>query len=174
MATVKSKKKLEEARRLQEATKFLARFGIDTEELEDDEILDKYDRVITAKSERTKLQVLSRGRTLDGIDAILKLVPKGFVGELKRDRDVDIQLAQAQGWEMFLKGDDGTPAPTPHGVPDRRIRFGDQVLMIMPEEEYIALHLSREEARKARREARAVAKGKQVDPGSGGFPIQNL
>lgn len=174
MAATKSKKKLEETRRLEEATKFLSRFGVDVSELEDDEVLEKYDKIIAAKDSRTKLQILSRGRTLDGIDALLALVPKGYVGELKRERDVDVHLAQAQGWEIFLRDESLPAVPSPHGVPDRRIRFGDQILMYMPEEEYIALQLSREEARAARRKSRAVAKGKKVDPGGGGFPIQNL
>jgi hypothetical protein len=174
MATVaKNKKKLAEIKKLTEATKFLSRFGIDTDELEDEEILEKYDKVMTAKDSRTKLQVLSRGRTLDGIDAILALIPKGFVGELKRERDIDIQLAQAQGWKVFFS-EQKVENETPHGVADRRIRFGDLILMYMPEEEYIALQLSREDARKDRRDYRKIAAGAKVDPGDGSFPIENL
>ena len=169
----KKQRKLEEMKKLETATKFLERFGVDVEALEDSEIVEKYDKIQASTAERTKLQILSRGRTLDGIDAILAMVPRGFIGELKRDNQVDIKLAESQGWEIFST-EDGSDEVTPHGTADSSIRFGDQILMFMPEEEYIALHLSREEGKKYRRDRRKVKAGEKVDPGSGSFPIENL
>ena len=141
---------IEEVRTIEEAKRFLDKYGIDITDLSDEEVIEKIQKI--GKAKQVAVQVLSRGRVLDGLDRLLERVPKGFRGEFKRESDIDIKRAMALGWRPLI--DDEAKKDTPTGKADGLIRFGDQILMIMPEEEYVAMRIAREERIKHRREAR--------------------
>lgn len=147
-----------EARQIQEAISFLQKYSIDTDELSVAEIIEKMDKIQSFR--KTAVQVLSRGQVVDGINQMLKKVPKGYRGEFKRERDLDVSRAKALGWEIFI--DDTVKSAT--GSADGKVRLGDCILMTMPEERYIAHTIARQERIIERRKLRDPKHGK-IDQG---------
>ena len=147
---------------LAEALIFLNRYGIRTEGLTPKEVMNKIKKIEVAREEHA--QVLSRGQALDGLERLLSFVPKGFVGEFKRENNEDIQRAETQGFVVLTCGDANLESPT--GTPDDKVRFGDQILMIVPEERYVANRLNKAERLAARRKKQDHKHGR-VDQGKG-------
>ncbi len=137
--------------KVQECRMFLDRFGIDEAKYSDQEVVEKVRRI--QKARESHAQVLSRGRTLDGLDRLLKFVPDGYIGEFKRERPEDISRAHALGFRVF-KSDEAAVASST-GSADGKVRLGDCILMIIPEEEYIAAHLAKQDNITHRRARRA-------------------
>lgn len=160
---------------LEEAHKFLNQYGIRTEHLTPKEVMEKIEKIHTAKEEAS--QVLSRGQALDGIERLMTFVPEGFVGGFYRENDMDVSRAESLGFIVFKSEEANLESST--GTPDGRVRLGDQILMIIPEEEYVANRLIKAERLAERRKGRDHKLGR-VDQGSGGegshplFPLIKL
>ena len=160
-------------RQIEEGIVFLEKYGIDTSEMSHYDVFVKLEKIQEAKEESA--QVLSRGRVLDGIDRLLSYVPEGFKGGFFGDTDVDVARAEALGWAVFLDDRAGRASST--GVSDGRVKLGDQILMITPEEKYIGHLLAKAERFKIRREARDPNRPAQGDEILGAdplFPIMKL
>jgi hypothetical protein len=160
---------------LEEAHRFLNQFGIRTDKLTDQEVMAKIDRIREAKPIAS--QVLSRGRALDGIERMLSFVPEGYIGEFKRENDIDVSRARALGFEVFQSEAANTGSST--GKSDGLVRFGDQILMIIREETYVANRLVKAERAAARRQShnyKAGSQKTQIDQGSAStlFPLIQL
>lgn len=140
---------------LTKSREFLAKYGINITDLTPKEVMDKIKKIQVAKSEAA--QVLSRGQAIDGIERLMAYVPEGFVGEFKRENDMDIARAEAMDFKVFFDEKANTESST--GTGDGRIRWGDCVLMIIPEEKYIARRLLKAE--------RLAERRKLHDPNSG-------
>lgn len=152
------------AQKLHEGKKLLTRFNIDTKDMDEDAILEMVDKVQGYR--KSNVQVLSRGRVLDGMHRLLKYVPKGMVGEYKRDDSLSIDRARAMGWELFINEEAKKESLT--GSADGKVRLGDLILMVMPQEMYIALQLEKDERAKRRRQSHSQKfKGKNVEQGDG-------
>ena len=150
--------------KLHDAKKLLNRFGIDTSKMDEDDVFAKMEKIQNYK--KANVQVLSRGQVLDGFTRLLKYVPEGMRGEFKRNDSMAIDRARAMGWEVFVNEEAKKESLT--GSADGRVRLGDSILMVMPEEMYIALHLEKDERAKRRRQVHAQAfKGKNVVQGDG-------
>lgn len=154
--------------KVQECRMFLDRFGINESEYTDKEVIEKVRRI--QKARESHAQVLSRGRTLDGLDRLLKFVPKGYVGEFKRENPEDISRAHALGFRVFKSEDAAVASST--GSADGKVRLGDCILMIIPEEEYIAAHLAKQDNIQRRRTSRAPEK--QVGQAVGAHGSQKI
>jgi len=150
---------------------FLARFGVDVRKLSNEQVIEKLDKIREAKAK--SVQVLSKGPTIDGMERILERIPSGYVGEFKRDTDVDIKRAETLGWAVFF--DEGNKKEvTPTGTADGRIRYGDQVLMFMPEEQYIANKLVKLERIERRKVANSQEKVAQRETSAWEIPVVKL
>lgn len=150
---------------LEEAHTFLNRFGIRTDDLSPKEVMEKIEKIHSAK--KTVGQVLSRGRALDGIERLLSFVPRGYVGEFKRENDMDVSRAEALGFEVFISDEAKLESST--GTADGRVKLGDQILMIIPEELHVANRLIKADRLAARRKAHNQ-KGGIIDQ-SGSDPL---
>lgn len=148
-------------KQIEEMDAFLVKFGIDTEDLSQEEVIQKFEKVAAARAQ--KAQVLSLGPVNDGIKRLLAFVPKGFVGEWKRDRLDDIKSAEALGFSVLI--DENANQSSETGSSDGRVRLGDCILMTMPEEEYVALKLAEIDARRRGRASRAYVMGKKKKAG---------
>lgn len=135
---------------IRKARQFLSRYGINEKKLSDVQVIEKTNKINAAY--QAKAEVLSRGRVTDSISRVLEHVPEGFVGELKGDNENDIKLAEAMGWKLFVDKKAGKASST--GTSDGIVRVGDQVLMMIPEEDYVAILMARDERRRERRRAR--------------------
>lgn len=135
---------------LKESYTILRRYQVKTDEMSDDEVVSKTRRILNLS--KANVQVLSRGRTLDGIERLLGFLPDGFVGEFKRENDIDIARANGLGWEIFHSKEASKSSPTGKG--DTLVRLGDQILMMMEQEKYIALQMSRDMRHQKARTAR--------------------
>ena len=122
-------------------------------ELSAEEALEKAERIRVARSKAA--QVLSRGRTLDTLDRVLAHVPDGYVGQLVRESDVDIDRFRILGFELFESK--AAKKESSHGTADGKIRVGDQILMTIREEDYAALMYERELRKARKREAHKPA-----------------
>jgi len=149
--------------------KFLLKFGIDAAKFSDQEVADKLERIREAKAK--SVEVLSRGPVLDGIERLLKLVPKGYVGEFKLDTELEVSRAQALGWEVFH--DEKASKKTLTGAADTKVHMGDTILMIMPEEVYIANKLVKLE-RVERRRRQSEPKRAQMETSAWTVPVVEL
>jgi len=154
---------------VQAGRKFLQKFGIDSKSLTNQQVVDKLERIREAKAK--SVEILSRGPVLDGIERLLKLVPKGFVGEFMLESDLEISRAEALGWEVFL--DEKASKKTPTGTADRRVRMGDTILMVIPEEIYIANKLVKLE-RIERRRRQSESKRAQSETSHWTVPVVEL
>lgn len=143
-----------------QARTFLENYGIKHAHLTDKEVMQKIHKIDAAR--RTSVQVLSRGKAIDGIERALQKVPEGYVGEFRRDRDVDIQRAEALGWTVFI--DEDAKKETPTQAADNKVKLGDQILMIIPEEEYVGNWIAIRERREARRKRRKDLLGGKIAP----------
>ena len=115
--------------------RFLQKFGIDASKLTDEDVVDKLEKIREAKAK--SVEVLSKGPTLDGMERLLqKYIPEGFRGEFKLNNEIDIPRAEAMGWEIVR--DKRAKKDTPTASADDKVVLGDTVLMMMPEEQYIA------------------------------------
>lgn len=146
--------------RVESAGKFLQKYGIKVSGLSDEQILSKAENIL--KLSQSAAQVLSRGQVLDGLERLLKFVPKGFVGEFKRERDLDIARAEALGWRVFIA--EGKARESLTNSADGKLRLGDLILMIMPEDNYAAHLIAREQRKRQRSEGRDPRK---VGPSQG-------
>jgi hypothetical protein len=122
-------------------------------ELSVEEALEKAERIRLARSKAA--QVLSRGRTLDMLDRVLAHVPDGYVGQLSRESEVDIDRFRILGFEVFKS--DEAKKESSHGTADGKVRVGDQILMTMREEDYAALTYERDLRKQRKREAHKPA-----------------
>ena len=122
-------------------------------ELSAEEALEKAERIRLARSKAA--QVLSRGRTLDTLDRVLAYVPDGYVGQLVRESDVDIDRFTILGFELFES--QAAKKESSHGTADGKVRVGDQILMTIREEDYAALMYERELRKARKREAHKPA-----------------
>lgn len=148
---------------VEECKMFLENFGIDTSSDSDEEIVDKVRRIKAKR--QTHAQVLSRGKVLDGLNRLLEFVPKGYVGEFVRETPDDISRKKALGFTVLSSPEANLESST--GSADSKVRLGDQILMIIPEEDYVAMQLARQDIIRKRRLARdpkAQAKTADVDP----------
>jgi len=158
--------------KLEEAQAFLNRYGIKTEHLTPKEVMTKIEKIQVAKEENA--QVLSRGRVLDGIERLLSFVPEGFIGEFKRENDMDIARAEALGFKVFISDEAKLASST--GAADGRVKFGDQILMIIPEELHVANRLIKAERLAERRRAHDPQGKAQIDQSESDplFPLIKL
>ena len=149
---------------LEEATAFLDKYGIRTKDLSPKEVMNKIEKIKAAKE--IAAQVLSRGRAIDGIERLLSFVPEGYVGEFKRENDMDIERAKALGFKVFESDEAKVESST--GKSDGLVRLGDQLLMIIPEETYVANRLVKAERLAERRKSHTFKAGaidqKGADP----------
>jgi len=144
---------------LEQAHTFLNRYGIKTDHLTPKEVMTKIAKIHAAKEEQA--QVLSRGMALDGIERLLTFVPEGYIGEFKRENDMDVSRAEALGFKVFYSDKANLASST--GTPDGRVKLGDQVLMIIPEENHIAHRLVKAERLAERRKAHDPKGGAPID-----------
>ena len=140
---------------LEDAHKFLNRYGIKTEGLTPKEVMNKIEKIQAAKEEAA--QVLSRGQATDGIDRLLSFVPEGFVGGFFRENDMDVSRARSLGFKVLE--DERANLESSTGKSDGLVRLGDQILMIIPEEKYVAHRLAKAD--------RLAERRKTHDPKSG-------
>jgi hypothetical protein len=154
---------------LEEAHVFLNRYGIKTDHLTPKEVMAKIEKIHVAKEENA--QVLSRGRALDGIERLLTFVPDGYIGEFKRENDMDINRAEALGFKVFISDEAKLASST--GAADGRVKFGDQILMIIPEELHVANRLIKAERLAERRKSHNFQGGAQIDQ-AGADPLYPL
>lgn len=119
---------------------FLDKYGMDISKTKNQEVWDMYDRVMAISNE--KIQILSRGQVLSNIERLLQFVPEGFEGQFFREDPGEIHAAQALGWVMLY--DDRAKLESSTGTSDGRVRLGDQIVMIMPKETFIALKFARD------------------------------
>jgi hypothetical protein len=133
---------------------FLDHYGIDTDGLDEDEIFEKYEKIQRIRKEQ--VQVLSRGQTLDSFDRLLSFVPRGYRGYFVRETSLEIARAEALGWQLFQGTDESQAAnrSSSTGKSDGLVRLGDLILMILPEENYAALLIAKEERNRTKRLAR--------------------
>ena len=139
---------------LHEAKLFLARYQVATKDMSDVEVIEKTRRIQGHK--KTAVQVLSRGRVLDGLERLLSYVPKGFVGEFMTESDIGIARARSLGFEVLHCEEASQDSPTGKG--DSLVRFGDQILMIIPEDQYIAMQVAKDERHVRNRGGRNLGK----------------
>lgn len=129
---------------------FLDKYGMNIKGVPDDEIIAVYDRVMAISNE--KIQVLSRGQVLSNIERLLTFVPEGYEGQFFREKDDEIHAAEALGWRVLIN--DKAKLESSTGAADGKVRLGDQIIMIMPKETFIALRFARDrhiqEIRRAR------------------------
>ena len=158
--------------KLEEIHQFLNKYGIMTEGLSPKEVIGKFKKVKEAKEEAS--QVLSRGRAIDGISRLLSFVPEGFIGEFKRENDIDISRAKTLGFTVLVSDDARLDSST--GKSDGLVRFGDQILMIIPEERHVGNRLAKAERLAKRRAARRVTEGSNIPQGEADplFPLIKL
>ena len=145
---------------LEEAHKFLNQYGIKTEGLTPKEVMHKLEKVHAAKEEAA--QVLSRGQALDGIERLLTFVPEGYVGGFFRENDMDVKRAESLGFKVFE--DERANAASSTGKSDGLVRLGDQILMIIQEEKYVAHRLVKAD-RLAERRKSHDPKSSTIDQG---------
>jgi len=155
---------------LKQAIQVLARYQVDVNKLTNDEVVEKYRRIIGAK--KKVVQVLSRGRTLDGIDRLLSFVPTDYVGEFKGDNDADIARATGLGWKPFSH--EGASIASVTGKGDSLVRLADQILMIMPEDEYIAMQMAKDERHARTRQGRELKKTAQRETAGFQSPVSPM
>jgi len=148
------------ASQLETAHKFLNKYGIRTDKLSDEQVIEKLRKIQDAKT--VAAQVLSRGRVVDTIDRILDYVPEGMIGEFKRDNDLDISRAKALKWEVFI--DEKAKLESATGTSDGTVKLGDLILMVIPEEIYVGTRLARADRLAERRKIR---KSKERNPSQG-------
>lgn len=141
------------------ARKFLDHYGIEEKKLTDARVMEKVAKIRSATEAHAK--VFSRGQVLDSIERLLDFVPDGFVGEFKRETDLDVYQAKALGWEILLSDEAKMASST--GAADGKVRLGDQVLMIMPEENYVGLRIAKEKRIQERRTARSPKKQAEAE-----------
>lgn len=139
---------------LREAKLFLARYQVATKDMSDVEVIEKTRKIQEYK--KTAVQVLSRGRVLDGLERLLSYVPKGFVGEFMTESDIGIARARSLGFEVLRCEEASQDSPTGKG--DSLVRFGDQILMIIPEDQYIAMQVAKDERHVRNRGGRNLGK----------------
>jgi len=160
---------------LEEAHVFLNRYGIQTADLTPKEVMTKIQKIQSYKEESA--QVLSRGQALDGIERLLSFLPKGYTGSFMRENDMDISRAETQGFKVFISDEARLESST--GTSDGRVRYGDQILMMIPEEKFVANRLLKSDRLAARRKSHNQKAG-AVDQGSGNhasnplFPLIKL
>lgn len=145
---------------LEEAHKFLNQYGIKTEGLTPKEVMHKIEKINAAKEEAA--QVLSRGQATDGIERLLSFVPEGFVGGFFRENDMDVSRARSLGFKVFE--DERANVESSTGKSDGLVRLGDQILMVIPEEKYVAHRLLKAERLAERRKAHDPKSG-AIDQG---------
>lgn len=145
---------------LEEACQFLNKYGVMTDNLSPKEVMDKIKKIHAAKD--VAAQVLSRGRAIDGIERILSFVPDGYIGEFKRENDIDVARARTLGFDVFKSEEAKLESST--GKADGLVRFGDQILMIIPEEMHIANRLVKADRLAERRKAHTRSHGSLSDP----------
>ncbi len=139
---------------LKKSYAILTRYQVDTSAMSDDEVVLKTRKILGLS--KANVQVLSRGRTLDGIDRLLSYLPDGYVGEFKREDSISIARAKGLGWEPFHSEEASKDSLTGKG--DSLVRLADQILMMMPEDNYIALQVAREVRHATSRAARTPKK----------------
>lgn len=137
------------AEKVKKSREWLEHYGIDTDEMNDDEVLEKVDKI--KATVELKSEILMRGTTSDGMQKLLDGVPKGYVGEFKRSRNLDIQLAESQGWKVMVDEKLSKLSDTPSS--DGTVILGDCVLMIIPDYEYVAMRVATKRRRAERRRA---------------------
>ncbi len=146
---------------LEDAHKFLNRYGIKTDQLTPKEVMHKIEKIQAARE--VAAQVLSRGQALDGIERLLSFVPEGYVGEFKRENDMEVARARALGFEVFEDKRANLESST--GKSDGLVRLGDQILMIIREETYVAHRLAKADRLAEKRKAHDP-KSATIDQGS--------
>ena len=159
-------------RQIDDGRAFLEKYAIDTSEMSPSDVIEKLRKIQHAKEDQA--QVLSRGQILDGLGRLLSFVPKGQVGQFFSNDDVSVQRGRALGWKVFV--DEKVRDESLTGESDGAVTLGDQILMIIPEEQYVGTLLAKAERFKARRESREH-QPEQGDEHLGAdplFPIQKL
>lgn len=156
------------------ALKVLMEFDFAQGDLSEEEVIEKAARLKDMESRAA--QVLSRGRTLDAMDRIsAKHVPKGHVGLLVRNNELDIARAQALGYELCFNEEHKKSAKdTPTGTADGLIRVGDAVLMSISEEEHRVLQkvkAKRIAEKRRRTDPRALARAARMQDN---LPIEEM
>lgn len=148
------------SREFEQIVEFIEKYGVDTSNLSDEEIVEKYGKIQKIRQEQ--IQVLSRGYTIDAFDRILSFVPKGMKGWFVRDHDMSISRAKALGWELFRGNDASKKAnlASSTGKSDGLVRLGDLVLVVTSEENYAALMIAKEERNRRRRKMREAYRKK--------------
>lgn len=168
------KMKRQDPKEVEKGFKLLDRLNIDTTDMSVEEMIQKVEKIRTFKE--VSATVLTRGQTLAGMERLLKYVPKGMVGEFKRDDPDEIARAKALGWKVFEHEEAKRDSLT--GSADNKMRIGDLILCVMPEEQYAGLILSREERiadRRGRRTAATVpAQGDGTMSADPTFPVFNI
>ena len=146
-------------REVDQAREFLSLFGIDVIAKTDKEVIDLIDQIQDIKEETA--QVLSRGHVLGGIERVLALVPKGLKGVLFREEPESIADAKGYGYVAFHH--ESAEAESSTGTSDGIVRYGDCIVMVIPEAQYVANHLVRQKRVRKRRQARHLNPIEQVD-----------
>lgn len=149
--------------RIRSARQKLDSYGIDVSKLSDQEVLQKVEKIQGIINE--KVQVLSRGQVLANIHRLLAYVPSGYIGQFVRETDLDISTYQALGFRILIDEKANQDSMTSTG--DGKIRLGDQILMITPEENYVAIRVVREQNRESRKVSRTtkgqLAEGRNLE-----------
>lgn len=144
---------------------FLQNYGIDTSDMDDEEVLNLYTRIQNLAEEQ--VQVLSRGAVNDTLDRLLREhVPPMFRGEFIHDSPTEIDRAKAMGWKPVVSEEANKESLT--GTASNLVRCGDLVLMTMPVEQYAAMQIARDR-RHAQRRARRKAEQDNPSQGALGF-----
>lgn len=138
---------------------WLIKFGIDASGYSAKEVVEKLNKIREAK--KAAVEVLARGPTIDAMEMLLEYVPEGFVGEFKAIRDTDIHRAEALGWQVFKH--EKASKKTTTASSDNTVRLGDTILMIIPEEMYVARQLTRLERRQARKNRATLGEQKRAE-----------
>ena len=146
-------------REVDQARVFLSLFGIKVDDKTDEEVIALIDQIQSVKEETA--QVLSRGHVIGGIERVLSLVPRGFKGTLFREEPESISDAKIYGYEVFHHESAKVESST--GTSDGIVRYGDCILMIIPEAQYVANQLVRQKRVRKRRQARHLGPVDQVD-----------
>ena len=156
-------------REVDQGREFLSLFGVNSDDKTDKEVIELIDKIQGIKEETA--QVLSRGHVLGGIERILALVPRGFKGVLFREDKESIADAKGYGYEVFHHESAEMDSST--GTSDGIVRYGDCIVMIIPEADYIAKQLVRQRRVRKRRQARHLGPIDQVDVDSR-FPLLKM
>ena len=147
------------SREVDQAREFLSLFGVDSSNKTDLEVIVLMDEIQAIKEETA--QVLSRGQVIGGIERVLALVPNGLKGVLFRE-DKD-SIADAKGYGYVVFHHESAEAESSTGTSDGIVRYGDCIVMVIPEAEYVAKQLVHQRRVRKRRQARHLGPIDQVD-----------